>query len=242
MSAITRDRMEIVMISPDVEKDGVAKYTGFLSEKLEKLVDIDELGIESVLSLSETLKLSWKASEYDLTHIQFTPSWWGNIFGYFWGSYMIPFLLFARSKTVLTAHEYEFDHGNPVVYKIQELKNRIIYSLADKVIVHNERGKESIHDFAPRADIEVIPHGLPEVEEPDEELDLDGKVILIFGFIRQDKDYEAAFDALEKLPDDYKLLVAGSARTEEDEEYEQELKQEVTERGLDDRVTFYGYV
>ncbi|MFB6159462.1 MAG: hypothetical protein ABEJ95_07465, partial [Candidatus Nanohalobium sp.] len=82
--------MKTAMISPGQERDGVKKYTDFLADKLEGRIELDRIKLFETITLLKTLKLSWKMSDYDAVHVQFTPEWWGNIFGYFWGSHLIP--------------------------------------------------------------------------------------------------------------------------------------------------------
>ena len=231
------------MIAPSVEKDGLAKYTDFLIDELEKETDIEILGIEGTLSLPEILNLARKASEYDVVHVQYTPEFWGNIFGYFWGSYFPLFAKICDAKIVITAHEYDFSHRNKWIKRIQEEKMKRTFLSCDCVIVHNQKGKDFVQDLSSAIKIEIIPHGIPDVEpeEVSEDLDIDGKVALVFGFIRRDKDYEAVVDAVSEL-EEYKLLIAGSPRTEEDEEYYQELKQYIQEQNAEEKVIHYGYV
>lgn len=231
------------MIAPDIEKDGISKYTDFLMSELEKEIDIELLGIEKRQSLTDILRLAKKASKYDIIHVQYTPEFWGNIFGYFWGSYFPIFAKLTSAKIVLTAHEYDFEHQNKIIEKIQKMKMKKTFSSCDKIIVHNEKGKKFIENISPKSDVVIIPHGIPKVEaeDIDEEVDIEGKVALVFGFIRRDKDYETVIDAIEKL-EDYKLLIAGEPRTQEDEEYLEELEQYIKDKDIEEKVINYGYV
>jgi glycosyltransferase involved in cell wall biosynthesis len=234
--------VRVAMIAPGQEKDGIKKYTDYLTEELDAEVDLERLSLSNTVDIFDVMKLSRESAKYDVVHIQYTPEWWGNIFGYFWGAQLIFFLLLARAKSVLTVHEYGFEHDNRYVQSIQRIKNRLIYSQTDQIIVHNQRGRDKIREISPHASINVIPHGVPDTKETNGKLDMEGKILLIFGFIRPDKDYEEVLDVLQELPDDYRLLIAGEARTPQDKQYEEKLRNKVDELQLGERVHFYGFV
>ncbi|MFB6199309.1 MAG: hypothetical protein ABEJ83_00395, partial [Candidatus Nanohaloarchaea archaeon] len=82
--------LKVAMIAPGPEKDGVKKYTDFLVDELNDRVELDRIELFRTVSLLKALILSYRVSGYDVVHVQFTPEWWGNIFGYFWGSHLIP--------------------------------------------------------------------------------------------------------------------------------------------------------
>ena len=102
--------------------------------------------------------------------------------------------------------------------------NREIYSLPERVVVHTEYRAEQLRSFAPDANVHVIPHPvyLPKGGGAGEEPGFrppfpEGSIVLtIFGFIDRRKDYIGVLSALLRMPERFRLLVAGGSHGEEE--------------------------
>lgn len=118
-------------------------------------------------------------------------------------------LLRSRRPLVFTAHDLlpRRTAGRTRLW-------RRLFARFDRVVVHSERGKETLTAFgvAPEA-LRVIPH--PVFRSDPERAD-DGRTVLAPGVIRPYKGLSDALDAVLALPE-ARLLVAGDARVPLDE-------------------------
>jgi len=126
-----------------------------------------------------------------------------------------------------------------------------IAQLADKVIVHIPSQKAILTRLGlPTEKIEVIPHGT-ELSDEDKEfsrqklkLPLDGKILLMFGFIKKHKCphivLEALVELLEKFKDVYLFMAGGLApsASQKDRDYAEYVGKRITELGLQKNVIY----
>ncbi len=100
--------------------------------------------------------------------------------------------------------------------------NREIFSIPERVIVHTEFHADLVRRFSPRARVTVRPHPvyvprdrsasrMPAIALPFGPGDV---VLTVFGFIERRKDYLGVLEALTRLPQEYKLLIAGGCHEE----------------------------
>ena len=126
-----------------------------------------------------------------------------------------------------------------------------IAQLADKVIVHIPSQKAILTRLGiPSEKIEVIPHGT-ELSDEDKELSrqklnlpTDGKILLMFGFIKKHKCphvvLEALVELLEKLKDVYLFVAGGLAPSafKKDRDYAEFFEKKIAELGLEKNVIY----
>jgi len=136
-------------------------------------------------------------------------------------------------------------------WKIDEEYAGKIAKLADHVIVHLESQKEILLRLGLTPErVSVIPHGTKIIEVDREAsrqrlgLPLDGKILLMFGFVKPHKCLHVAVDALNIIRKEYEnayLFIAGGlapTASEEHRRYADSLKKKIEELGLEENVIF----
>lgn len=123
--------------------------------------------------------------------------------------------------------------------KPYKLFGSMIFKRAEKVISVSNYEKQLIKkDFcAPEVKIELIPNGiaLKAIREA-KSFDIDNKVILYIGRLEKHKNIQRIIYAMKNLPSDIHFYIGGTGR------YENELKRQVKENDLLDRIHFLGFV
>jgi len=98
--------------------------------------------------------------------------------------------------------------------------NAEIFSLPERVVVHAGFHAELVRRFAPGANVTVSPLPVPDLAGPDGSAGGEpflpfgegDRVMTVLGFIESRKDYIGLLRALARLPERYKLLVAGGCQ------------------------------
>ena len=134
---------------------------------------------------------------------------------------------------------------------VDEIYAKRIASLADWVIVHLPSQKAILERLGvPSSKISVIPHGTQLSEEDPERsrerlgLPKEGKILLMFGFVKPHKCFHVAVEALRQIVDagvDARLFVAGGLAPNaprEARDYVDHLERRIEELHLRDRVIF----
>lgn len=131
--------------------------------------------------------------------------------------------------------------------------NREIFSIPEKVVVHSDFHAEIVERFAPGVRPVVMPLPVPgyrkhpNVDESPAQIPFGGDdiVLTIFGFINRRKDYLGVLQALARMPQKYKLLIAGGPHDERDLRSSATPLGQVLEfiqaNGLEDRVHITGF-
>ncbi len=124
--------------------------------------------------------------------------------------------------------------------------------MADAVIVHNEVTAQCLRDYGIPSDrIFKIPHPVYEISEPPVSHDVDGwlnkkdgdVILCMVGFLHRYKGTTAAIKALNFLPENYKLLLAGSVKGDSDEvSFEDKVTDLIDQHNLKDRVYITGFI
>ncbi len=204
----------------------------------------------------------------DLVHLQYGPySYYGGLLG---EPFLILFglLKLVRIPTVITLHSIWFDE-EVQARAYERVKSRFLSSIAafyfsafirrffalvDKVLVcvmqtNSEVSKRiiSAYNVSPEKVVEIL-HGnptfgrVPDGNETRRRLGIhDQKVLLCFGFIRKEKGYEYAIEALSRIVEvdpNVLLIIAGKTDTPDDLEYLGKLKQMVCDLKLGNQVRF----
>jgi glycosyltransferase involved in cell wall biosynthesis len=131
--------------------------------------------------------------------------------------------------------------------------NKHIFSIPERVVVHTEYRAAMVRRFAPTARISVIPapvygakpRGAKEAADFRLPFDKDDVVLTVFGFIDRRKDYRGVFEALLRLPQNHKLLVAGGCFDENERHTPgspyRRLLETIKASNLQDRVHITGF-
>lgn len=254
--------MKIGIISTYLpQRCGIATYTDYLTDAMLKNTDLHIKIIAEDLAQSrreERLEVipAWNRNEdypkkiiplvddVDVLHIQHEYSI------YSFDSRLPSLLESIEKKKIITIHcirPAQFcERGD-----VDEKYAGKVASLADKVIVHLETQKAILERLGiPEDKIHVIPHGTRIIKEDPVEsrrrfnLPENGKIMLIFGFIKPHKCIHIAMDALKIiLPkvDAYLFIggwIAPNAKPEH-REYVDFLIDKMKKDSLEDRVIFY---
>lgn len=204
----------------------------------------------------------------DIVHLEYGPyADYGGLLG---EPFLILFglLKLVRIPIVITLHSIWFDE-EVRARAYERVKSRFLSSIAafyfsafirrffalvDRVLVcvmqtNSEVSKRiiSAYNVSPEKVVEVL-HGsptfgrVPDENEARRRLGIhDQKVLLCFGFIRREKGYEYAIEALSRIIEDdpnVLLIIAGKTNTPDDLEYLGKLKQMVGDLKLGNQVLF----
>ena len=167
--------------------------------------------------------------------------------------------VFATAHNVLDPQYFFPVHGSGWQAPLRLLANALFmdycrnlwsqqtWGKLDGVFVHSQFQKPWVESSGcPK--VEVIPHFVPQLMKGEflEDANLDEnrsqKNILVFGFFSPDKGQDIAIRAMEYLPENYRLTLAGGARRPKDETYLSECKKILAKKGLADRVQITGFV
>lgn len=262
-------KLSVSMVStfpPD--KDGIASYTARLEDALKSeniSVRIFANGREwKRNSLSYILSIIQKiaGSENSLVHFQLSYFMFGN--EYYTG--LFPFVeLCLKSlgkRVIITLHDIvpSPDNTSTFIRNIRgtrflrfkqlalKVYTKIVCSLADKVIVHSQIGKDVlINDYAVKpTKITVIPHGIDQnIKAGKLEIASKPKILptlTYFGFVRQGKGLEDLVHAWKKINFEANLVIIGGKHPHLNDHYMEKLVGLVKELNLENSIHFEGYV
>jgi len=257
--------MRIAYISTYLPQQcGIATYTDFLIHAIRKedlsleIKIVAEKGASPISEESLEVIPCWDRNENyvepiiarikgcDIIHIQ-------HEYGIYNFDDRLPLVLQGLDKNikkVITIHcvrPAQFsERGN-----IDENYTARIAELADKVIVHIRLQKEILIRLGiPAGRIHVIPHGTElsdkEQKKSREEIGLpvNGKIILMFGFIKKHKCHHIVLEALpeilEKIENVYLFIAGGLAPSaiKKDRDYADFIKSKTKDLGLQDNVIY----
>lgn len=219
---------------------------GLLDKFSVQLIDTHALGsrfFRAYMALSAGFNLLWALMAYDvrLAHIH------AAMRGSFWrkGAY----LLLAKALSVPTLMHLHGSESKQFFGAMRGFPRKLaihILTSADRVIVLSESWKSFIHNFAPRANICVLPNyvtmpvlpGPAEIEagnkgQPDRSLE-----VLFLGKVGQRKgiyDLLPAFSNARKAFPQLKLIIGGDGDIDE-------AKRHAATLGMEDDVSFIGWV
>lgn len=226
------------MVSPSRRPCGVADYTDHLLCELRRLVE--------VAHTTDPESFAPAMNEVDLIHIQHQYFLFGGV-----APWKARFKAFAKrlgAPAVMTVHEFVSPEGNPLQRATIAITNRIHFRhpAIRRLIVHTkpDRGR-MLGDGIPANRISVVRHGVPDspsLPDRDEarcELGVEDRfVVTLFGFISRKKGHRVALKALQYLPKDVFLLIAGGKHPDDETSYVSELKQILPA----DRARITGYL
>ncbi|MDQ1267105.1 MAG: hypothetical protein QG635_2258 [Bacteroidota bacterium] len=203
--------------------------------------ELTEKDIESYRRASDFLNIN----NVDMVSLQFEY----GIFGGKAGSHIIALLSELRMPIVTTLHTIlrEPNHEQRIVLGK-------VAALSDRLVVMSEKGSEFLQDIynVPKAKIDLIHHGIPDVPfvDPSFHKDLfgvEGKIVILsFGLLSVTKGYESVISALPKILEQYPnvvYIVLGethpNVKRHEGESYRLSLQWLAQEKGVESNVIFY---
>lgn len=263
--------MKIAMLTSVGERCGIASYTRALIKGLESLdnttvqvVPIVE-GKQPRAHYAEQAELL-NANDIDVVHIQHEHSFWGGILpgksAYWEMRYLI------KKPVVLTAHT---TYSLAELLKL-DTEKRPFHRLAKKLLLKNQSYRDKVeiapfitamclvHTSAARTAfiergaspnyVHIVPTGIPDpLPAPTGGVGFRTKyglqnrrVLTIFGYVAPNKGYELTLDILPLLPSDTTLVIAGGARTPNEEPYAESLRKKIAAAGLADRALITGFL
>jgi glycosyltransferase involved in cell wall biosynthesis len=237
--------MKIALLTSDRERCGIARYSRDLLAALQPLVDVDLMPIDPWPPEGERLE---RLRAAEVVHLQHEYSFWGTAFppprAYYEGleRFRRPGRLVITAHTVADAETVVAARGGGVKPRVKRLALRLRpgvrdaiesgpFQTAARVIVHSPAAAASLGKrLGLFESVQFWPMPVPEWSVPPSEwaplarrLHLeDRRLITVFGFVTPEKDYELATmaTALAREPHpDLLIVIAGAARTPQDEAY-----------------------
>ncbi len=261
--------MNVSMLVSVGDRCGIADYSRALRDGMAGLVDVTVVPVWDQVEPwdSYLTRSARQLNDADLVHIQHEYSFWGSVLP--GQNKFFKQVRTIHRPIVMTAHTLDPAEkvlgldlpGTPV----RRVAKRILASVpAYRRQIEQETFEVAkiiiIHDIGAAAKlklrgideskIRVIPMGVPAIHaegasgaEFREQFGLAGKrLVVVFGFVRPGRGYEAAMDALSELGPDTALVIAGGPQTEAQTVYLNELLSMIESRGMKDRVIVTGYL
>mgnify|MGYP003618953369 CR=1 FL=1 len=203
--------------------------------------ELDEKDVESYRRAADFLNIS----NIDVVSLQHEY----GIFGGRTGSHILALLRELRMPVVTTLHTVL---QNPDADQCRILKE--IAELSDRLVVMSERGVEFLDEIygVPRAKIDLIPHGIPDVPFVDpsfhkDQFGVEGKTVLLsFGLLSANKGIEDVISALPAILDKHPnvvYIILGATHPHvlrrDGESYRLSLQWLAQEMGVEGQVIFY---
>lgn len=259
--------LKIGMLSTSGTHCGIAVYTRALIEAFESDFEIIFEPIEpGKRSLEEYEAQADRLNSCDVVHIQHEHSFWGGILpgkSAFWS-----FRYLLKRPVVITAHT---TYSLAEMLRLQEERRplqrlakqwlvwrkgfrdsiQIAPFVTGRCIVHTEAGREALIERGAKPEyVHVVPAGVPKPAAPTASAEEtktryglpDRRWITIFGFLTPMKGYEVSLEALQELPEECGLLIAGGPRTPDMEPYARQLRERIAREGLEKRARITGYL
>ena len=124
-----------------------------------------------------------------------------------------------------------------------------MYGRYRRIICVGEETKQALAAWLAHPDLTnkmtVIPNGIDmskfvDAIPAEDIMSHEGRKILMVSAFRPQKDHPTLIRALAKIPEEYRLFLAGGSETDEDRKYQNDCEQLVLELGLGERVRFLG--
>ncbi len=267
----TDSKIRVAMFTSGEARCGIRDYTALLTDALRGLPEIaamrivqspaartNEGALQAIRSfgagerLYRTLGERMSTEQADIAHVQHQYFFFGGVAPH--KNHARAFLEAVRVPVVLTVHEIAQPgaSANVVVRQALALTNRhnFLHPNIRALIVHTEGDREQLLTLGARPErVHIVTHAIPTaapmpgMEEAKRALGLEGRrVVLLFGFLSAKKGHAVALDALNALPADVTLLLAGDQHPQDHTDYVASLQARITTMGLKARVHITGYL
>jgi len=243
----------VTLVGPPESNGGVGQYTSDFADAMDGDVCVRrfDVGMKPISHIRLAIQAAW--DDTDAVHIQFVYSFLGPA-----GAFSVLFFpllyLFTRIRSkrlVLTLHEVwdESDTDSLPKRLYAGFVHTMLSVCSDSVTFLSENGEDWFHRNGWVGETHVVPHGVNtnatrEIENARDWFGFDAEDLVIsqHGYVNPRKGIETFFEIAEELPE-YEFLLAGGPRTEEHEEYFEELcasaPENVTITGVLDEEEFH---
>ena len=256
------------MTVPTGSRCGVADYTNLLTERIAPLPEIESVAripilpiekAKSFFSIKQGIEITNRVvangrglNAGDVAHIQFQYFFFGGVSPL--KNRFAEFIHRVEVPIVMTLHEIarpEVGASKIVAYGIDITNTRIFTNKKiGAFIVHTESDRKLLLQFdIEEKKIHLLLHPVPKplpmpsMEEAKRELGLTGrKVVTLFGFLSRKKGHSVALNAMKELDEHVVLIFAGEKHPEDITDYVPNLKRQIEESGLSNRVIITGYL
>ena len=259
---------KVAMTFPTGSHCGVADYTNLLTERIAPLPEVESVAripilpiekAKSLFSIAHGIEINKRIVANgrelnigDIAHIQFQYFFFGGVSPL--KNRFNEFIHQVEVPTVMTLHEIArpevgaskitvagIDVTNSRIFRNKKIGAFIVHTDADrKLLLQYHVEEKNIHLL-----LHPVPKALqaPSKEDAKRELGLTGrKTVTLFGFLSRKKGHLVALDALKELPQNVVLIFAGEKHPEDSTEYVPQLKRQIEESGLSNRVVITGYL
>lgn len=251
--------LHIALLTPWERQGGIATYSTKFADALEDVgVDVTPVPVVNTDSANpfEFVKLvSAIPDEADVVHVQFEAGLFGQLGMSGVGA---PAFFIALSRlelpVVTTLHEIHAKHphrgvlGDSVLRARDFVIERLALRASDATVVHTNHAREILHERHGEDDrIERMLHPADSnvesisKERAKDKLNIDGPMLLTFGFVEEKKRYQDVIQALPDFPD-VTYFIAGGYRESKGRRHAEECRKLARELGVGNRVRFDGYV
>lgn len=253
--------MKVIMLTSWQEECGIADYAAALVAALRPRVDVEILPLRRERTAPGYFReLGRACNRADLVHIQHEYVFFGrrDPWGYRWPQ----FIREVRVPYAVTVHTWlKRFTGGPLWKRALRETRSAAYALsgwtrylesgqfrrAARVIVHTQAHRQAlVAGGLPPDRVAVLPQGVPEPrphgrrEEILRRWNLDGKVVVLFGFLNPSKGHLLALSAWEQAQPEATLIIAGKAPSKPDESYARQVAAGAARAGR--RVRLAGYL
>ncbi len=221
--------------------EGISQYVGFLLDELRgQGFSVSTTRMYFLKDKISSLKwLSLLFCPESVVHVHYTPTGSGPLI-------LLYGLLRNRKKRfIITSHEFPSTYGKHLPRIARALYytfEKMTHNFADRVVVHTVMQRLELSSIGVAAEkIRVLSFPVYPVFEKrnGEAPDLDHG--LFFGRITPKKGIEVLLAAMEKLPEAMHCSIVGAPAVG-CESYTENLRDEVRKRGLENRVSFLGFL
>lgn len=239
----------IGLLIPWRKAGGIMIYSLKLAEKLKKYFTINVIKSPTPRTLNPFYftNLAKQSRKNDLLHIQHSYSFFGSLFGIFHGIYAPLFYSSVKRnsgpKIITTMHDLvEPRKLNFLKKTYLAFMNFPIKKYSDRIIAHDIMLKDQlVRQGFDSKQIKVIPLGtegpkkLMNSKEARKKSGIpERKTIVLYGWIRKDKQYNLVLDALSKL-NDVQVLILGNVQ---DKGHFKKINEKINDLNLNNRVIF----
>lgn len=249
-------KQKINALIPWRSKDGIMIYWLRINKQLKKYLKVNIIKNKFPNSLNPFyfIKLALKAKKCDLLHIQHNYCLFGSLFKKINSIYALLFYSVAKlpvgPKIITTMH----DIVEPSRLRFYEkayldFMNLPIKLFSTKIIIHKDNSRNQLIRQGFNAEkIVKIPHGVDDLKNIPSSREMrkrfkipEKKTIILYGWLKKDKQYDKVIDALPYLPDMQLLIIGDTLRIigdTRDEDHLIFLKNYAKKKGVEDRVIF----